>query len=194
MHRFASRTALALLLAAAATQAVAAPASYAIDPTHTDVYVSWDYLGFARPSAHLGEAEGVVVYDADNPRASSVEVTLSASSLDGHVERLNQRLLRDDYLDADKHPTISFRSTSVEPAGENRLKVSGDLTIRGVTRPVVLDAVLNKVGKHPARDVAVIGFDATATVKRSEFGIIGQLPHIADDLEVAITVFAQGQG
>src|SRR5690606_38927096 len=109
LHRL---LATAVLLASSAA-AFAAPVSYTIDPTHTDVLVSWDYLGFARPSARL-EATGRVVYDAARPSASSVEVTLPIASFDGHVDRLNQRVQREDYFDAANHPQARFVSTSVE--------------------------------------------------------------------------------
>ena len=179
--------ATALLLATSAT-AVAAPVSYTIDPTHTDVLVSWDYLGFARPSARL-EATGKVVYDAANPGASSVEVTLPIASFDGHVDRLNQRVQRDDYFDAGNHPQARFVSTAVKAEG-NRLRISGELTLRGVTKPVVLEAVLNKAANHPAKNAPALGAQATAKIRRSDFGLVQQLPNIGDEIEIRIQLLA----
>jgi len=177
---------LALLAAAAGTHA--APVSYTIDPTHTDVVVSWDYLGFARPSARL-EATGTVVYDAERPAASSVQVSLPLASFDGHVERLNQRVQREDYFDAEKFPQASFASTAVKLDG-NRLTINGNLTLRGVTRPVVLEGTLNKLGPHPAKGVDALGASASTTIRRSEFGLVQQLPHIADEVKITIQLFA----
>ncbi|MFT3763818.1 MAG: YceI family protein [Pseudoxanthomonas sp.] len=182
--------AIAATLLFASAAALAAPVSYRIDPNHTDVYFRWDYLGFVTPSGHAGQADGTLVYDAADPGKSSVRVSLPLSALDAHVDKLNERLRSADYFDAANHPAITFRSTKVEPAGGNRLKVSGELTIRGVTKPVVLDAVLNKAGKHPARDVEAIGFSARTTVKRSDFGIVSQLPRIGDDVAIDIAAFA----
>jgi polyisoprenoid-binding protein YceI len=178
----------ALLVASAGAQA--APVSYTIDPTHTDVVVSWDYLGFARPSARL-EATGTVVYDEARPSASSVQVTLPLASFDGHVDRLNQRVQREDYFDAEKFPQASFTSTAVKVDG-TKLTINGNLSLRGVTRPVVLEGTLNKVGQHPAKNVPALGASASTTIKRSEFGLVQQLPHIADELKIRIQLFALG--
>lgn len=175
------------LLVSTAT-AVAAPVVYTIDPTHTDVIVNWDYLGFARPSARL-EATGKVVYDAAKPSASSVEVVLPLASFDGHVDRLNQRVQREDYFDAEKYPEARFVSTAVKADG-NRLQVSGELTLRGVTRPVVLDAVINKAASHPAKNVPALGVEASTRIKRSDFGLVQQLPNIGDELEIHIELLA----
>ncbi|KAF1686985.1 hypothetical protein B1992_06320 [Pseudoxanthomonas broegbernensis] len=184
LHRL---LAAAVLLASSAA-AFAAPVGYTIDPTHTDVLVSWDYLGFARPSARL-EATGRVVYDAARPSASSVEVTLPIASFDGHVDRLNQRVQREDYFDAANHPQARFVSTSVEVKGD-RLRVSGELTLRGVTRPVVLDAAINKAGAHPAKNAPALGLQASTKIKRSDFGLVQQLPNIGDELEIRIQLLA----
>ncbi len=183
------RILIAATLLASSASAFAAPVSYAIDPTHTDVLVSWDYLGFARPTARL-EATGKVVYDAAKPGASSVEVVLPVASFDGHVERLNQRVQREDYFDAAKFPEARFTSTAVRALEGNRLRIEGDLTLRGVTRPVVLEAVLNKAANHPGKNVPAIGVDATTTIKRSDFGLVQQLPNIGDALQIRIALFA----
>lgn len=176
------------LLSAACGTAFAAPVSYTIDPTHTDVLVSWDYLGFARPSARL-EATGTVVYDAARPSASSVDVVVPVASFDGHVDRLNQRVQREDYFDGARFPEARFVSTSVKADGP-RLKVSGNLTLRGVTHPVVLDAVVRKAADHPAKNAPALGVEATTRVRRSEFGLVQQLPNIGDELEIHIQLLA----
>ena len=184
LRRFLATTALL----ASSAGAFAAPVSYTIDPTHTDVIVAWDYLGFAHPSARL-EATGKVVYDAAKPSASSVDVVLPVASFNAHVDRLNQRVQREDYFDAAKFPEARFVSTAVKADG-NRLRVSGNLTLRGVTKPVVLEAVVNKAGNHPAKNVPALGVEATTRIKRSDFGLVQQLPNIGDELELHIELLA----
>ncbi|MCW5580271.1 MAG: YceI family protein [Luteimonas sp.] len=191
MSRIPARALLGLALAMSTAAAAAAPVSYTIDATHTDVIAQWNHLGFSNPTAHFGQVEGTIVYDADNVPASSVEVTLPLSGLNSHVARFDEHLRNADYFDAAQFPAATFRSTRVEAAGEGRLKVAGELTIKGTTRPVVLDVVLNKAGPHPRNNKPTIGFDATATVLRSEFGLGRGAPAISDEVKIRITTEAQ---
>jgi len=191
MPRASIRIALGLALAAFAAAAGAAPVSYRIDAGHTDVIAQWNHLGFSNPTAHFGQVEGTIVYDADDVAASSVEVTLPLSGLNSHVARFDEHLRNADFFDAARFPVATFRSTRVEAAGEQRLKVTGDLTIKGITRPVVLDVVLNKAGLHPRNNKPTIGFDATATVLRSDFGLGRGAPAVSDEVKIRITTEAQ---
>ncbi|MFT3761251.1 MAG: YceI family protein [Pseudoxanthomonas sp.] len=181
------KTLLAAALFALAGSAFAAPVTYKLDPTHTDVLASWSHLGFSHPSAHFGNIEGTLVYDADNVAASSVEVTLPLSGLSSFTAKFDQHLASDELFDAAKFPSASFKSTRVEALGDNKLKVTGDLTIKGITKPVVLDVTLNKIGQHPMKKVPAIGFDATATVKRSDFGLGYAVPAVSDEVSLRIT-------
>src|SRR5262249_38643616 len=90
----------------------------------------------------------------------------------------------------DKYPTITFKSTKVQAVGGNKYKVTGDLTVHGVTKPVVLDATLNKSGEHPMLKVPTVGFDAVATLKRSDFGVGAYVPNVSDEIKVRITTEA----
>ncbi|GAA3914898.1 YceI family protein [Luteimonas lutimaris] len=184
------RIALAAALSLFAASALAAPVTYKLDPTHTDVIAQWSHFGFSNPSAHFGQADGTLVYDADDVAASSVEVTLPLSGLNAFVPDLTKHLLAADFFDADQFPTATFKSTGVEPAGEGKLKVSGDLTIKGVTKPVVLDVTLNKAGVHPMAKHEAIGFDATTTIKRSDFGVDAYVPNVSDEVKLRITTEA----
>jgi polyisoprenoid-binding protein YceI len=184
------RIALAVALAAATTIAFAAPVTYKIDPTHTDVIASWSHLGFSNPVAHFGQVDGTITYDVQDVGASSVAVTIPLSGMNSHVEAFDKHLRSADLFDADKYPTITFKSTKVESAGEGRLRVAGDLTVKGVTKPAVLDVTLNKVGEHPMKKVPTIGFDATTTLKRSDFGIAYAVPAVSDEIRIRITTEA----
>ncbi|HUD41549.1 MAG TPA: YceI family protein [Dokdonella sp.] len=186
------RTVLASVLALVSAGAFAAPITYKLDPTHTDVLFTWNHLGFSNPTGHFGQIEGTLVYDEADPTRASVEATLPLAGLDTHVAKLDEHLKKDEFLDAAKYPTITFKSTKVEAAGSGKLKVTGDLTLRGVTKPVVLDVKLNGAGPHPMKKVPAIGFDATATIKRSEFGIDAYVPNISDELKISITTEALG--
>lgn len=186
--------ALAALLGASFA-AQAAPVTYKLDPSHTMVLFSWNHFGFSNPTANLGIGEGTVVYDEAKPANSSVEVSLPLANLDTHVSALDEHLKKPDFFDAAKYPVVTFKSTRVEPLGGNKFKVTGDLTVHGVTKPVVLDATLNKAGMQPMLKVPAIGFDATATIKRSDFGMGAYVPNVSDEVHIRITTEAEaGKG
>jgi len=181
--------ALAGLLAAAGA-ANAAPVTYKLDPGHTMVLFSWNHFGFSNPSANLGQVDGTLVYDEAKPADSTVEATLPLAGLDTFVPKLDEHLKSADFLDAAKYPNVTFKSTKVTAAGKGKLKVTGDLTVHGVTKPVTLDVTLNKVGPHPMMKVQTVGFDATATIKRSDFGVGAYVPNVSDEIKIRITTEA----
>ena len=180
---------LAGLVATAGT-AVAAPVTYKLDPGHTQVLFSWNHFGFSNPAANLGQVDGTLVYDEKDPAKATVEATLPLSGLDTFVPKLDEHLKSADFLDAAKYPNVTFKSTKVTPAGKGKLKVVGDLTVHGVTKPVTLDVTLNKVGPHPMMKAQTIGFDATTTIKRSDFGVGAYVPNVSDEIKVRITTEA----
>ena len=184
------KTLLVAALFAFAGAASAAPVTYKIDPGHTNVLASWDHFGYSNPSINFGKAEGTIVYDAENVPNSSVQVTLPLTGLSALADEFYDHLTGDKWFDAAKHPDASFKSTQVEAAGEGKLKVTGDLTVKGITKPVVLDVKLNKAAEHPMKKVPAIGFDATATVKRSDFGVGAYAPMVSDEVTLRITTEA----
>lgn len=182
----------ALILAVTlAGPAGAAPVSYQLDPTHTDVLFTWNHNGFSFPTGRAAIAKGTLVYDPAAPTQSRVEVELPLAGLDTHVPKLDELIKGEKFFDVDRHPLATFRSTAVVAQGKDRLRINGELTLHGVTRPVVLEATLNKLGEHPSRKTPTIGFNATATIKRSAFGLDAFLPNIADDVQLHITTEGQ---
>jgi len=178
--------ALASLLATG-TAVHAAPVTYTLDPGHTMVLFSWSHFGFSNPTANLGGVQGTLVYDAAAPTKATVDVTLPLSALDTHVPALDEHLKKPDFFDAEKYPTITFKSTKVAAAGKDKLKVTGDLTVHGVTKPVTLDVTVNKVGDHPMLKAPAAGFNATAMIKRSDFGVGAYVPAVSDEIKISIT-------
>jgi polyisoprenoid-binding protein YceI len=192
--------ALAVVVAQPATSAFAAPAAataikgvtgtYKLDPAHTDVLVQWNHLGFSNPTAHFGDVDGTLVYNAENVAKSSVQVTLPLSGLNSFTAKFDEHLKSADFFDAAKFPSATFKSTKVTAAGTNKLSVAGELTIKGITKPVVLAVTLNGAGAHPMKKVPALGFDATTTVKRSEFGLGAYVPNVSDEVKIRITTEA----
>lgn len=183
------RLALASLLAVAAFGVQAAD-KYDIDPTHTQVEFTYSHMGFSNITGRFDTVEGDFLFDPADPTKSSVSITIPVSSMSTGVAKLDEHLQKPDFFDAATFPTATFRSTGVTAAGEGRLKVAGDLTIHGVTRPVVLDVTINKIGEHPMAKVPAAGFDATTTILRSDYGVGGYVPVVGDEVRIDITVEA----
>jgi polyisoprenoid-binding protein YceI len=181
-------------LLAAALLAGSVPAfatTYTLDPNHTQVQFIWNHYGFTDLTGEFGKIEGTLEFDAADPTKASVNATIAIDSVDTNVKKLDGVLASGDYFDAAKFPAATFKSTRVEKgAAPDRLKVTGDLTIHGVTKPLTLDVKVTKVGEHPLRKAPAAGFDATATLKRSEFGITKYLPNVADEVKIHVVAEA----
>ena len=186
---------LASLSAFAADGAKASGAeTYVIDASHSDVVFGWNHFGFSNPSARFDKIEGSVLLDTTDLTRSSVSVTLPLDGLDTRIAKLDEELRGPDFLDAARYPAITFKSTKVEKAGANGLRITGDLTLHGVTRPVTLDAKVNKIGIFEIPGVVkapAAGFDATTTIKRSDFGVTKYVPAVSDEIPVRITLDAK---
>lgn len=173
-----------------ATPASATTQRFALDPTHTQVQVSWSHFGFSNPSAAFNVSEGTLIWDSEDPSRSSVTVTIPVASVHTQVPALDETF-KADYFKAGKHPEITFTSSAVTPiANSSRYRIEGKLTVHGITRPVTLEATLNKAGEHPMLHAPAMGFDATATLNRSDFGIDAYTPFVSDEVRVRITVEA----
>lgn len=181
---------LGLILASTATLSMAKAVEYKIDPTHTATVFTWDHFGFSTPSGNFTDIQGVISVDNAKPANSSVNVTIPLSSINTNVKALDEHLLKADFFDAEKYPNITFKSTKVQPNGKNKYKITGDLTIKNVTKPVVLDAVLNKQAEHPMTKAQSIGFNATTSFDRSAFGVGAYVPNVGDKITVNITTEA----
>lgn len=186
------RTRFVVLLAGllCALPALAKPVTYKLDPNHTQVRVVWNHFGFSNPDANFTHITGTLVYDAQHPERSSVKVSIPLSGIDTHVKALDEHLKGPDFFDVTKYPEARFVSTSVQPEGDHKLRVTGQLSVHGKTRKVTLHATLNKIGIHPMMKVPAIGFDATTTLKRTDFGVGAYAPMVSDAVKVHITVEA----
>lgn len=197
LFSLACSVALALALALGSTGAAQAETvRYTLDPEHTQVDFRWHHLGLSTPAASMERVRGMLLWDAQDPTASKVSVTLPVAGVHTRVPELDARFRSADYFDAEKHPDVTFESTKVERTGiGDRYRITGNLTLRGITKPVVLEAVLNGRGMHPMYRLPAVGFDATGTLRRSDFGLNEGLPIVADEIELRITAEAiEAQG
>jgi polyisoprenoid-binding protein YceI len=182
------------LALAAAIAVIAAPVhatTYTIEPDYAQVVFRWNHLGFSNPAAQLSQGQGTLEFDPANPTRACVQVTIPLSTLDTGVPGLDEHLRSEDFFEVAKFPTATFRSTKVEQgAGKDRLRVTGDLNLHGVTRAVVLDVMVVKVGTNPRTQLPTVGFEATTKLKRSDFGLGAFVPQVSD--EVTLQIISQG--
>jgi polyisoprenoid-binding protein YceI len=189
MH-FVKKISLGLLLASSVSMAMAAPVNYKIDPAHTATVFSWSHFGFSTPSANFSDIQGVIKVDEQQPSHSSVEVVIPVSSVNTNVKALDQEFQTESWFNAAQYPNIYFKSTKVETKDQQHFKIYGDLTVKGVTKAVVLDATLNQKGLHPMTKLATVGFNASTSFDRSAFGIGNYVPNVGDKITVNITTEA----
>ncbi len=144
--------------------------AWKFDPMHTQVEFSAKHLGMMTVRGHFAEVTAGGTIDPDHPERNSVEATINASSIRTHNEQRDKDLRSSTFLEIDKYPTIKFRSTRVEHAGGDRYRVTGDLTIKAITKPVTLDVVKYGEFNDPAMGHR-IGYAAQTQVNRKEFGM-----------------------
>ena len=132
------------------------------------------------------EFAGELNFDPEAPETSKVAFTIQADSLDTLFAKRDEHLKSADFLDVAKFPTITFQSTGVDVIDDDAARVTGDLTIKGVTKPVVLDVELNKLAPSPMTQAPTAGFTATTVIKRSDFGVSTYVPAVGDELTVRI--------
>lgn len=166
-------------------------ATYAIDSNHTQVVFTYNHLGFSNITGRLDQVTGTLDFDATTPANSKIEVQIPLASLSTGVSKLDEHLRGPEFFDAGKFPTASFKSTKVIATEKDKLKVLGALTIHGITKPVTLDVSINRIGMHPMKKVPAVGFDASTTIKRSDFGIAAYVPMVSDTIKLSITMEAQ---
>lgn len=185
--------AAAAALAFLATPVLAAD-TYQIDTSHTYLGFEINHLGFSTTYGRFSDVSGTINLDEENPEASSVDVKIvPASVYTGHEER-DEHLRGEDFFNVEEFPDMSFKSTSIERTGEETGKITGDLTMHGVTKPVTLDTTFTMKGDYPMQEgMKAVGFNATTSLKRSDFGIDKYVPMVGDEVTITISLEAQRQ-
>ena len=185
MFNLVKKAGLALTIAAglsgAAFSAQAAE-SYKLDPSHTSVIFIVNHLGFSNYQGRFGGASGELTIDRDNLAASSAEINIDLTQIDSGFEGLDNHMKTADFFDVENHPTATFKSSAIELVGENGAKITGDLTILGQSKPLVLDVTLTGEGDHPMTGDHILGFAAKGTVTRSDYGMTYLVPAVSDDV------------
>jgi polyisoprenoid-binding protein YceI len=182
-------------LAVTSLAATAAPVRYALDPVHTRVLFAVEHAGFSKALGTVSGSSGSLVFDPDDWAAARLDVSVPLHRADLGDAKWNEATLARNLLDAERFPDAHFVSTQVEASGQNHARVTGNLTLHGVTRPVTLDVTLNALKRHPLPPFRrTAGFSATATLSRAEFGIDAWKSMIGDAVELRIEAEAVREG
>lgn len=160
--------------------------TYKLEPTHSSVTIYYPHFGMTRPSIKVVGATGTLVLDSDAPANDTVEVTLDMNALTSGLPDFDKDLKGPDYFDTAQFPAATFKSTKVEPTSATTANVTGDLTVHGVTKSVVLSVTFNKKAFNPALFKTGVGFSATATLSRKDFGLGKLEPFVGDQIDLAI--------
>jgi len=161
--------------------------TYAMEPTHAYITMKYSHLGFSEPVLGFRTFDGTLNIDPENLSDMNLTVNIDPASIDSRVEVFNGHLKGEKFFNVAEHPEITFVSTAAMPESSGNGKIAGDLTIKGITKPVVLDVVLNKAGKNPINQKETIGVSAKTTIKRSEWDLGLYAPNVSDDVEIVIS-------
>ncbi len=176
----------AIIFGPAAPYAAQAAETYVFDKKHTEIRFTWNHFGLSRTAAFFRDYNGELKFDAAAPEKSALDVTIKADSVQAVAFGVENFLQEPDWLATEIFPEITFKTTKIEKIDRKTGKITGDLTIKGVTKAVTLDATLNFNGEHPISKTPSIGISAKTTVKRSDFDMGKLAPAVSDEVVIEI--------
>jgi len=189
MKKLIALSATLVLAATVASPASAAPETYVVDPGHTFARFSYDHFGLSTQLSRFEKTGGTVVLDKTAGQAS-VDIVIDTASVDTGSALLDEHIQGPDFLDTARYPTATFKSTKVTFAGDRPVSIDGDLTIKGITRPVTLTVTSYTNVPHPMLKKDAIGANATTVIKRTEFNAGKYAPNVGDELTISIALEA----
>ena len=160
--------------------------TFAADPAHTKITWSVNHFGFSTYVGQFSAVSGTLKLDPKSLGATALDATVQTASVGTFLPALDTHIKSPDFLDVTKFPTATFKATSVKATGERTADITGDLTLHGVTKPLVIQATFNRGGANPVDKTYRLGFSGKAVIKRSDFGIKTYVPAIGDDVTLQI--------
>lgn len=188
MNRLSTLSA-AILLATTSAAAVAAPETYQVDGTHTFPRFSYNHHGLSIQTSQFNITTGTVTLDKE-ARTGAVDITIDTRAIDTGSAVFNEHIQAEDFLDTAKYPTATFKSTRVVFEGDQPRAIEGDLTIKGITKPVTLQVTHFAAMTHPMLKKDAIGANASTLIKRSEFNAGKYAPHVGDEVTITVAIEA----
>ena len=189
MQKLSKLSAALILAATVATPALAAPETFNVEPTHTFPRFSYNHLGYSVQLSRFDKTSGKVVFDKV-AKTGSVDITIDTKSVSTGAATFNEHIQGEDFLDTAKHPTATFKSTKVVFEGDKPAKIEGNLTLKGVTKPVTLTVTSFQTMPHPMVKKDAIGANAFTTVKRTDFNMGKNAPYDGDEVRIDIAIEA----
>ncbi len=164
------------------------PGWYELDDTHAYLSFSYSHLGLSNPQIQFADFEASLELNGNDMSLSQVSITIDAASVDSTIPELDDDLKGPDFFDVANHPEITFQSTAYEETSDSSGRLTGDLSVRGVTLPVTLDVTINSASMNPLNRKEMIGFSATGSINRSDYGLTAYAPLIGDELSLAVQI------
>ncbi len=192
MQKLTKLTAALIFAAVAAAPALAAPETYVVDGNHTFPRFSYNHLGYSIQMSRFDKATGTVTLDKA-AKTAAVDIVIDAKSVNTGSATFNEHIQGEDFLDTVKHPTATFKSTKVNFDGDKPASIEGNLTLKGVTKPVTLTVTNFKAAPHPMLKKDAIGANATTKVKRTDFNMGKNVPYVGDEVTIDIAIEAVKQ-
>ena len=189
MSKLTQLAATITLAAALAAPAVAAPETYVLDSAHSFPRFSYNHFGYSTQVGRFNKTTGKIIYDKE-AKTASVDIVIDATSVDSGFPVFNEHLRGEDFFDTAKYPTATFKSTKVVFEGDKPSAIEGNLTIKGITKPVTLTVTSFHAMPHPMKKKDAIGANAFTTVKRSEFNAGKYAPNVGDEIRIDLGVEA----
>jgi len=189
MHNPSKLSAALILAAVAAAPALAAPETYVVDSSHSFPSFSYNHLGYSIQMSRFDKATGTVTLDKA-AKTAAVDIVIDAKSVSTGSATFNEHIQSEDFLDTAKYPTATFKSTKVVFEGDKPVSIDGNLTLKGVTRPVTLKVTSFHAMPHPMAKKDAIGANATTKVKRTDFNMGKNVPYVGDEVTIDIALEA----
>ena len=189
MQKLSKLSAALILAATIAAPALAAPETFNVEPTHTFPRFSYNHLGYSVQLSRFDKTSGKVVFDKA-AKTGSVDIVINTKSVSTGSDVFNEHIQGEDFLDTGKFPTATFKSTKVIFEGDKPARIEGNLTLKGVTKPVTLTVTDFKAMPHPMLKKDAIGANAFTVIKRSEFNAGKYAPNVGDDVRIDIAIEA----
>ena len=189
MHKLSKLSAALILAAVAAAPALAAPETFVVDSNHSFPSFSYNHLGYSIQMSRFDKATGTVTLDKA-AKTAAVDIVIDTKSVNTGSATFNEHIQGEDFLDTAKHPTATFKSTKVVFEGDKPVSIDGNLTLKGVTRPVTLKVTSFHAMPHPMLKKDAIGANATTKVKRTDFNMGKNVPYVGDEVTIDIALEA----
>ena len=192
MKSFKQISAALALVTLAAGSAVAAPVTYTVDGSHTFPRFSYSHFGYSTQLSSFGKTTGTVVFDAQ-AKTGAVDIVIDTTTVNTGFADFNGHIQGEEFLDTAKFPKATFKSTKVVFDGDKPASIQGQLTIKGVTKPVTLTVTSFQAMPHPMMKVPALGANAFVTIKRSEYNAGKYAPYVGDEVRIDIAIEAQAK-